>query len=72
MKLGNCDKYYFTFQFKVQMWVWIYKIFERDQITIHHLSNKSYPNNDKPKDFWIRLNIIECQQIGEKLKLNYS
>jgi hypothetical protein len=72
MKLGNCDKYYFTFEFKVQMWVWIYQIFERDGITIHHLSNKSNPNTDKPKDFLIRLNINEYQQIGEKLKLNYS
>ncbi len=36
IKLGNCDKFYFTFEFEV----WIYKKLEEDQIPIqHHLSN---------------------------------
>ncbi len=55
--VGNCDKFYFAIKFKVQMWVWIGQIFERDQIPICHLSNKSNPNTDKRKDFWIRPNI---------------
>jgi len=25
--LGNCNKFYFTFGFKIQMWVWICRIF---------------------------------------------
>jgi hypothetical protein len=50
--LGNCDKFYFTFEFKVQMWVWIYQIFERDQIPIHNLSNKLNPNTNKQKG-WV-------------------
>jgi hypothetical protein len=27
LKLGNCDKFNFTIEFKVQMWVQIYQIF---------------------------------------------
>jgi hypothetical protein len=50
--LGNCDKINFTFKFKVQMWVEIHQIFERDQIPIRNLSNKLNPNTDKPKD-WV-------------------
>ncbi len=45
--LGNCDKFDFTFKFEVRMWVWIYQIFERDQIPICHLLNKSKLNSDK-------------------------
>ncbi len=37
LDLGNCDKFYFTFEFEVRMWVLIYQIFEKDQIPIHHL-----------------------------------
>ncbi len=57
--LSNCNNFYFTFEFKVQMWVQIYQIFERDQIPICHLSNKSNPNTDKPKGFQIWPNINE-------------
>jgi hypothetical protein len=32
--IGNCDKFYFTLEFKVQMWVQIYQIFKRDLIHI--------------------------------------
>ncbi len=31
-RVGNCDKFYFTFEFEVQMWVWIFKRFEKDWI----------------------------------------
>ncbi len=31
--IGNCDKFYFTLEFKVQMWVQIYQIFKRDLLT---------------------------------------
>jgi len=55
--LGNCDKFYFTFNYEVWMWVRIYQIFERDQIPICHISNKSKPKTDKPKDFQIRLKL---------------
>jgi hypothetical protein len=55
--LGNCDKFNFTFKFEVWMWVRIYQIFERDQIPICHISNKSNPKTDKPKDFQIRLKL---------------
>ncbi len=37
--LGNCDKFYFTFKFKYQMWVQIFQKFEKDQIPICHWSN---------------------------------
>ncbi len=77
--LGNCGNFNVTLEFEVRMWVWIYQIFERDQIPIHHLSNKSNPNTNKPKDFWIRPNINERHerllndlQIGEKLRSNNS
>ncbi len=50
--IGNFDNFYFTFEFEIQMWVRIYQIFERDQIPIHHLSNKSNLNTDKPKVFF--------------------
>jgi hypothetical protein len=40
--VGNCDKFYFTYKFKVQ----IYQIFEKDWILIHHSSNKSNLNAD--------------------------
>ncbi len=50
-----CNKYYFSFEFKIQMWVWVDHIFERDQIPICYLSNKSNLNKDKP-------NIFECDQ----------
>ncbi len=54
--IGNCNKYYFTFKFKVRMSIWIYQISERDRIPIRHSSNKSNPNTDKPTSFkldWI-------------------
>ncbi len=57
--LGNCDNFYFTIEFEYQMWVWIVWIFESDQIPNSKLTNKSNPNTDKPKDFWIRPNINE-------------
>jgi hypothetical protein len=44
---GNCDKFYFTFKFEVQ----IYQIFERALIPICHLWNKSNLNTNKPKRF---------------------
>jgi len=47
LMIGNCDQFYFTFEFKVRMWVSIYQIFKRDQIPICHLSNKSNLNTDK-------------------------
>jgi hypothetical protein len=47
--LGNCDEFYFTFKFEVQMWVRIYQIFERDLIPIHHLLNKSNMNTNTSK-----------------------
>ncbi len=56
--VGNCDKFYFTFEFEVWMWVRICQIFKKDWIPICHLSNKSHPNTDKPKDE-IRPNINE-------------
>ncbi len=31
--VGKCDKFYFTFEFKVQMWVQIYQKFKRDLLT---------------------------------------
>jgi hypothetical protein len=49
--VGNFAKFYFTFKFEVKMSVQIVQIFGRDQIPICHLSNKSNPNTDKPKDF---------------------
>ncbi len=58
-QLGNCDKFYFTFQFEVQMWLWIYQIFERHQIPIYHLWNKSNLNTAWTKIFeldWISSN----------------
>jgi hypothetical protein len=30
IRLGNCDKFYFTFEFKYWMWVWIFQKFEKD------------------------------------------
>ncbi len=57
--IGYCDNIYFTFEFEVRMCVRIYRIFERDQKPIRHLSIKLNPNNDKPKDFQIRPNINE-------------
>ncbi len=51
MYLGNCDKFYFAFEFEVQMWVRINQIFDRDQITICHLLNKLNMNTDRQKDF---------------------
>jgi hypothetical protein len=60
--LGNCDKLYFTFKFEVWMWLQIYQIYERDQIPIHHLLNKSNLNTDKPKRF---LNNTEYKRILE-------
>ncbi len=41
-ELGNCNKFYFTFNFKVQIWVQIYAIFERDWIPIHHIIKSEY------------------------------
>ncbi len=52
---GNCDKFYFTFELEVRMWVQIYQIFEGDRIPIRHLSNKSDLNTDKPNS----LNILQ-------------
>ncbi len=69
---GNCNNFYFTFEFEVQMWVQIYWIFERDQISICQLTNKLNLNTYKPEDFWIRLNINKYHQFGEKLRSNYS
>jgi hypothetical protein len=60
LTLGNCVKFYFTFKLKVQMWVHIYQIFERDQIPIHHLWDKLNPNTDKWK-------IFELEQISMKI-----
>jgi hypothetical protein len=56
-KLGNCNKFYFTFEFKYWMSVWIYQKFEKDQIAIHHLSNSLNLNTDKPIDIGIRPKI---------------
>ncbi len=39
LKVGNCDKFYFTLEFEIWMWDWIDQIFERDWIPIHHISN---------------------------------
>jgi hypothetical protein len=50
-RLGNCNKFYFTFKFEVHLQVQIYQIFERDRIPICYLSNKSNLNTDKPKIF---------------------
>jgi len=55
--VGNCDNYYFTIEFKNQMWVQIVWIFESDWIPNCNLSNKSNLNTDKWKDFQIRLNV---------------
>jgi len=71
-KLSSCDKFYFTFEFKVQMWDWIYQIFKRDQIPICHLSNKLNLITDKPKYFQIRPNINEISKSVKKLRSNYS
>jgi hypothetical protein len=37
--IGNCDKFYITFEFEYQMWVKINQKFEEDWLPIHHLSN---------------------------------
>ncbi len=42
--VGNYNTFYFTFKLEIQMWVWIYQIFERDQIPICHLLNKTNLN----------------------------
>jgi len=55
--LGNCDKFYSTFEFEYRMWVQIYQKFEMDWIPICNLSNYLNPNTDKPIEIWIRLNI---------------
>ncbi len=52
----NCNKFYFIYSFKIQIWVQIYWIFERDQTPIHYLSNKLNLNTDK-------LNIFKCDWI---------
>ncbi len=38
-KLGNCDKFYFTFIIVHQNWVRIVQTIKLDQIPIHHLLN---------------------------------
>ncbi len=38
-RLGNCDKFYFTFKFEYQLWVWIFQKFEKGQIPFCHLLN---------------------------------
>jgi hypothetical protein len=38
-QISNCDKFYFTFEFEYQMWVQIFKKFEKDWIPICHLSD---------------------------------
>ncbi len=61
---------------KFEICVWIYQIFEREQIPIHHLSNKSNPNTDKPKYFQMRPNInllFKFYSIGsEFIKFGYE
>ena len=47
------------------MWVQIVQIFESDQIPNCNVLNKSNPNTDKPKDFWIRPNINELAVWGK-------
>jgi hypothetical protein len=37
--VGNCKKFYFTFEFEYQMWDKIFQKFEKDQISIGHLLN---------------------------------
>ncbi len=55
-RIGNCDKFYFTFKFGIHMLVQIVFIFEIDPIPNHHLSNQSNLNTDKP-------NIFKCEGI---------
>jgi hypothetical protein len=49
--VGECDKFHFTFEFEVHMLIQILQRFERDQIPICYLLNKSNPNTDKPNTF---------------------
>ncbi len=58
--MGNCDKFYFIFEFEVQMWVQIYQIFERDQLPIRYLWNKSKPNTNKPKEASLQKRASKC------------
>ena len=57
LKLGNCDKFYFTFEFEHRMWVRSYQKFEKDWIPICHLLN--------PIDIQTILNTNEYSLLGE-------
>ncbi len=59
LQLGNCDRFYFTFEFECQMWAPIFQKIEKDQIPICHLSNKLKLNTNKPIDIWIIPNLNE-------------
>ncbi len=69
--VGNCNKFYFTFQSEQQMRVQIFQNFKKDQIPSCHLSHQSNPNTDKPIDIQIIPNQNEFYLISEKLRSNY-
>ncbi len=46
--VGNCNKFYFTFEFELQIWARKYQRFKKDRIPIHYLLNNSVPNTDQP------------------------
>jgi hypothetical protein len=50
-RVGNCNKFYFTFKFEYQMWVQIYQKFEKDWIPISHLSNWSNPKDIRNRPY---------------------